>query len=626
MITKPTDAAQATPTHSTNGLAADARPSTQHVRGVTEYFGDTAYNNPRRGVAQYHVATAAESIGALRPSIYHDEGGYTGSIEVYKGTSLLATPQSHSLVHRFDHTDERVLVSTDPGQLSAIQLPNAVNLQPGEYLFVYFRSGCKMRIWSTQAGTEPFRPDQFILEKPDGWGFSRPGYRYATPLFVEASTPGTSDAATEEAPMITLPNVLYAAQGVEFSLYYDNYVLGIDGGLHSPKNYHIEALCDVGKCQQRRFTIKARAADVGDHVLTVVVYCNGQTSIASRQITLRIVPNTPPAPNKQVICMGDSLMFEGDQPLELDALFHNLGSNVPALVGAVGGVPGASGNTVRWEGRSGWGWDDSAGPGRKLFRFDVSNQVSTTPDLKSVYANNGSEYTLLETNLPGFVRGIRSNNNVDPEASGTLTRTGGNGPEALNFVFQGNNPGNPFWNIDTGQLDMAFYKQTYGITGAIDVLSCQYGINDVPKDHFMTNAETETIVGYITTFVNFVLSDEPDCTVVLPLPTTDGSDMGGYGQNYGATQSKRIFQHNIYKLRQAVLATFDGDAFSPRVKVTVTSIDRWYGYEREVKTDTTYAGYGTTEERQINGRHPYGPGYREMATHLFPIILATLQA
>ena len=59
---------------------------------------------------------------------------------------------------------------------------------------------------------------------------------------------------------------MFAVPGVETNIYFDNVVL-----TEKPDSYRFQVTCDIGKAEEKRWTLLPTAAEVGDHPLTLVV-------------------------------------------------------------------------------------------------------------------------------------------------------------------------------------------------------------------------------------------------------------------------------------------------------------------------------------------------------------------
>ena len=84
---------------------------------------------------------------------------------------------------------------------------------------------------------------------------------------------------------LTLPPVVYATPDVSMSIYHDNIVL-----TETPENYRFEFTCKLGKNEDRRWTLTATDADVGDHPLAITVKDADGKVLEQGETTLHISP------------------------------------------------------------------------------------------------------------------------------------------------------------------------------------------------------------------------------------------------------------------------------------------------------------------------------------------------
>ena len=146
-------------------------------------------------------------------------------------------------------------------------------------------------------------------------------------------------------PRINLPAQIYASQGVELNVYFDSIVFPCDKGLSSPSEYRVEAICSVGKSDEKRFYITPSIGDVGVYVLTFNVYSLSGQLLESKNVSLGVLDVKGLKSGLNALFLGDSLTAWGDFP-------QNFRDNNPVNTPVFWGTQGSSPNNH--EGRGGW--------------------------------------------------------------------------------------------------------------------------------------------------------------------------------------------------------------------------------------------------------------------------------
>ena len=149
---------------------------------------------------------------------------------------------------------------------------------------------------------------------------------------------------------LTLPAELYAVPGVEVSIYYDNVVL-----TETPEAYRFEVKCDVGKAEQRRWTVTPAAADVGDHPLELTVRDAAGAELGRAATTLSVVAaEAGTARPIRLLIIGDSLTHATVYSNEIARLLSLPGNPSWTMLGMHKPPRAAAG--VAHEGYGGWTW------------------------------------------------------------------------------------------------------------------------------------------------------------------------------------------------------------------------------------------------------------------------------
>lgn len=177
------------------------------------------------------------------------------------------------------------------------------------------------------------------------------------------------------------------------------------------------------------------------------------------------------------------------------------------------------------------------------------------------------------------------------------------------------NSSSPFYNSGTGSIDIAYYRSSIGLSGLIDIVTMQLGVNEALGT--VTSQTLIDIVNNIKALCTAFVADNANTKMIVVLPTSDGNTKDGWGVNYGATKSKMTYQKNIYSIREAIISAFDKSVYAANVMVSSAgcNLDRYYGYEL---TDSDISQrYAVTEKTHVNAVHPTVSGYQQIADGIY---------
>lgn len=608
---------------------------------------DVVYNSPEAGNDSYsHVGVTA--LGCYRkvtsdclinqvkvyagaPSV-----GYIMNVRVYKSPDKPVAGDVPSSAYSLIQSSAEVW-DNDESSVKEIKIPATVFLQD-EYIVVMFATlanhAPKIRRYTSNAGgrigfmfsqstnyMNVFSESFLLGDETSGFAQAMPGiasvsYNKKFDDEIKDLQLNKSDAIS---PRITLPSVVFAAQGVEFNLYYDAITLGADAGLGAMPMWSVQVLCDIGYSLDRCFHLNPSGANVGDHDLHVHVYNNARELIASKSVTLRVVPAIPPSEIRNLLLVGDSTLNNGPLAPWLRSRFTTLGGSVPVLHGGKGIAP------ARHQGWPGASFQDYATVAFDT-RFEFTVTGASTLEQDASYSNNGSVFVIQDiytTAGAGKIRAMKISGVNAPSASGALIKTGGNGPSAISYSSFSVVSSNPLWNNTTSQVDVENYRSMLGMGVLFDVVAIRLGVND-SLGNLRTEAQRATIIQYAKTIIDAFLSDNADCKIIVELPTTDGNTRGGWGANYGAAGKKEEFQANVWRLRELMIEEFDNAAYHENVLLCATGccIDRYYSYDREsIQVASVIPIFADVH---TNALHPATEGYYQLADALYPSILNAL--
>lgn len=273
--------------------------------------------------------------------------------------------------------------------------------------------------------------------------------------------------------------------------------------------------------------------------------------------------------------------------------------------------------TAKYAGLGGKTFAFYATAGGTAYRFTVSGVTSAVQG--ATYTVGGVTYTIVEVNLTGGAGTIAATGASAPPASGTLTKASGSGDATIAFSASATEGGNPFWNA--GALDVANFRTVQGVTGLLDVVTQQLGVNDVG---ITGTGAVAAMIANAKLFADAQLADNPDCIVGIALPTLCGATHDGFAANYGAAGNRAAYEAAIFALRKAILEAFDGGAYHANVKVGSAGlqVDRVHGYG--MSTVPAASRIPTTVSEHINAVHPGTVGYYQNGDAMFADIMAWL--
>jgi lysophospholipase L1-like esterase len=145
---------------------------------------------------------------------------------------------------------------------------------------------------------------------------------------------------------LLLPPCLYAAPGLECSLYFENTVLVIN-----PANLAFDVGCLKGSQQRERWTFTPKEGEVGDYALSLTVYGEGNRLLGQAGTVVRVVDPAAKAA-LSVLIVGDSLTNASVYPAQV---LENAASDERLEIRLIGtNVPRKDNPALRHEGYGGW--------------------------------------------------------------------------------------------------------------------------------------------------------------------------------------------------------------------------------------------------------------------------------
>ena len=406
----------------------------------------------------------------------------------------------------------------------------------------------------------------------------------------------------EDDGFICLTDIIYTFVGSEVCIYADAIIKSIDRGLMSPMNYKVIWNCEIGIVSDRFYKLDPQAGDVGNHTLHVRVYDMNNNIVMDKTITIVVLSITSFSSQKNILFVGDSL--GADTATQIINRIDGLGGTFPNFVGSQGSVSGR-----KYEARGGWKFADYAGVGRPQYRVVVSGVTSLSRG--SVYSDgNNNTYTIAETNIDASGDGniAMTFSSGAPVPSGILTKVSGTGDATISVVSATSEGGNPLWNTNTNQLDIANYRSLIGLSGKIDIVIFQLLVNDAGYQMPVNLVKSE-----IESLYSAFMADNQNTVILISLGTTWGNTISGTRTNGGANFDTTIPEKFMWEYRKMLLSDFGNNASYPNIRISCvgSQLDRYYGYELGTYQTSKYVSERYTAH--INYVHPGTIGYQQLA-------------
>ena len=416
---------------------------------------------------------------------------------------------------------------------------------------------------------------------------------------------------------VQLPRVIHAVVSDNLQVFRRSIVRAVN-----PYNYDLVVTSNVGKLYPRYYQFLP--TEQGEYSLNAVVRDENLHKIGEAATIVKVA-NIPTSPSsmRNVLCVGASATAGGYWPYELmRRLTMSDGDGTPNNPTGLGleniqfvGRKVGSGKDIYLEATGGWSVQNYAGEGRQAFRFYVSNVSSI--QVNDEYTAGGTTFTISEINVTdgiGNISCLYEGAAPSLPASGSLTKTKGNGDSSISYSSYVSEKYNPFYNNTTGKLDFRDYATRY-CDGHIDVFVWHCGVNGIfsGTDESVAN-EIEAFKSILTAFH----ADFPASKVVVS-SVPIGSVTGGFGANYGASDKYNYdtFLKQAMNYAKALDDMCSSDEFSNYTiyAPVLEEFDVEYGYPT---TDVNVNNRVSTKEALgTNGVHPTLDGYKIVADSMY---------
>lgn len=404
-----------------------------------------------------------------------------------------------------------------------------------------------------------------------------------------------------------LPSRIYAVEGIETNVYFDNSVYADFG--KADLTYTVS--CIKGRQMERCWTFTPLFSDSGKYSFTLSVYYKGNR-IASKSDSLFVTTRNAGSGTRNILSCGNSLWAGGQVA---DTVKSNYGKD-NFLLNFVGKVSTMGGNKT--EGHSGYKWSDFSSTGRTIYDVKVQG-IASAPTIGDNYSANGSIFKILGENITlgkGNIQLWRSSGTTSPFGhEGVLARTDGRGDAIINYSSLDIKSGNPFWNNSTKKLDLKNYLNNSIILRSGDWATFELGINDMFNyfDTASAGLAAKKCVMYIDSLISQFQRDVPGLRIAILMPAPP-ANQDAFGINYGTSQTSWRYWSNLNIYYKYILKDFDtplqrlNGVYVLGLGVTLDRLNNVQKASVNVNSRSK-----TTYWRDQNGVHPANSGYAQYA-------------
>ena len=404
--------------------------------------------------------------------------------------------------------------------------------------------------------------------------------------------------------LISLPEKMYLVVGDKFELFYRGVVR-----MHNPYQYYVKATCEKGFTYNRYFTYTPKVDEVGEYKLTIALYNDFGEVIESKDTMLIVNEVTKPNKKINVLCIGDSLTYNGVWP---NIGYTRFSEKYPDSLNFIGKMKK---DQIGYEGYGGWQWKTFCTDNKSSYTSSVwvkAKHNLTYADQHSVWKSNDLEWILetIEIDRLKFKRGI-GNAKVNPALGDKLTHVS-NATNTNDIIIESYeySEGNPFWNEAISDIDFSNYIKVNGFPKP-DLIFTLLSWNG---QYIPYNEDFSVHNEYARKIINRLHLDFPDALIgvmgiQLPCPN------GGITACYGASG----YYHDWYG---ETITAFNYDEWLEALTKTDEYKDYVFYFDVKSLFDSEYNYYTAdtlvnnrskvTERVGVNGIHPSLDGYNQM--------------
>lgn len=428
---------------------------------------------------------------------------------------------------------------------------------------------------------------------------------------------------------IIISKTIYAIVGDTLQIYFDSII-------DSQNKVIIKVSGGKGRTYNRYWEYTPTSSDIGTTTITFSAYDFDGNILENKEVSL--ITKNPTNSSKNILNIGDSLMMQGQIPIELSRRLkgtNGLATSPSHLNLSSFNVVGRMKNddgSVGWEGTGGWTFSSYNGTGITSVRFYVSgvNNISVG-DIIQIHATNSTGYyrfQIAEVNVTSGVGNIRCIFYNTPYNSNFLNETASNGDikNTSNVViYQYTSLSlesyQPFWDTESNSFNITNYVDAY-CDGKVDYVYILLGTNSIFSKDVFDNFES--IINDCKTLIRNIHTQLPNVVILLSTEIFQSQNSGlalSYGTNNTFGRYTRTGLNHMYlEYNKALINEFDNSNY-PYVKVlnTHAQFDSKYAFpmsEKNVNTRCTQK-----EVIDTNGSHPSNVGYWQIADAEFRAIL-----
>ena len=404
--------------------------------------------------------------------------------------------------------------------------------------------------------------------------------------------------------LLSLPKKMYLVVGDRFELFYRGVVR-----MHNPYQYYVKATCDRGYTYNRYYTFTPKKEDVGDYELKITLYDDYGGVIEEAKTTL-VVNDIVEAKKKiNVLCIGDSLTYNGVWPYIGYSRYSEVYPNKLNFIGKM------KKEEIGYEGYGGWQW-------KTFCTNNISSYTSSVwvkckhnldySDQHSLWKSNNLLWILetIEKDKLKFKRG-EGNNKTNPLLGETMEFvSNGTHEDKIEIESYEYSEGNPFWNVNIDDIDFSNYvkKNNFEVPDLVFILLSWNG------QYIPYNTDFSIHNEFARKMIDRIHLDFPKAYISLlgiQLPCPNGGITACYGANgyyhdwYGETITAFNYDEWLEELTykdeyKDFLNYFD-------VKSLFDSEYNYYTKDTLVNNRSDI-----TERVGVNGIHPSMNGYNQM--------------
>lgn len=413
--------------------------------------------------------------------------------------------------------------------------------------------------------------------------------------------------------------------GDKFELFYRGIIRSMN-----PYQYYIYINCEKGTPYPRYFTYTPSLDEVGDYELTVTLYDDFGKVYDEAKTILHVVNPTKPSKKVNILCLGDSLTFNGVWPYEGYRRFTKEGGSPKGLgfSDSIQLIGTMKKDDIGYEGYGGWQWRhfclDEAVSSKSSIWIQCNHHFDEN-DQHSIWKSDGLLW-VLESIEEGRLKFKRGSNNYSclPTVGKVLEHVeGGLHHETINidsFEFE---KGNPFYDKETEGPNFKKYCEKNQFEG-IDYLYVLLTWNGqyIPFNHDFSMHEK-----YITWLISALRKDYPQAKVRI-LGIQSPSINGGIAANYGASG----YYHNVLG---DLTTAYNYDKFleefanRKEYKDFCRYIDTKAQFDVEYNMPSTTLSVNARSEKTevigTNGVHPTMEGYLQIGDVFYRALCADMK-